>query len=120
MKEAQLKKLAKLVAKDLVENAFDIPSDNARDFIEDLASEKHRLIPCGKDFAWHNNPVAKLASELLDEDKGDDDFWDMRELVDILIERARKAALATLKTVPRHTGWRRSKPRLGGSKKRKR
>ena len=89
MTKAQLKKLAKLVAKDLVENAFDIPAENARDFIEDLARE------------WRANPVAKLADELLKKDEGDDEFWDLREEIDVLIERARKAAFAALKTPPK-------------------
>ena len=115
MTKAQLKKLALRVAKDLVENAFDIPADNARDFLEDLASERHRLISCGgEDFAWRKNPVAKLASGLLKKENDDDEVWELRVEIGVLIERARKAALATLKKT-RH-----SKPRLGGSKKRKR
>ena len=77
------KRLAKKIARELVENAFDIPAENAFDFLEDLAGE-------------NNGPLARAARSQLELNEGDDDFWTLRKELDVLIARARKAALQSL------------------------
>ena len=77
------KRLAKKIARELVENAFDIPAENAFDCLEDMAGE-------------NNGPLAKAAVAQLELDECDDGFWSLRNELDVLITRARKAALQSL------------------------